>query len=71
MTVDTDLIETLDEMISHQQFPNRSQAIEAALAEKLERLGRGRLSRECTKLDQREEKRLADEGLGADEWPAY
>ena len=45
---------------------NRSQAGEAALADKLERLARTRLARESAKLDPREEKRLADEGLAED-----
>jgi hypothetical protein len=54
-------------------FPNRSQAIESAVAEKLQRLDRGRLARECAKLDPDFEKALADEGLSDDvvEWPEY
>jgi metal-responsive CopG/Arc/MetJ family transcriptional regulator len=64
VTVDTQLLEELDEMIAKRRFTNRSQAIEAALAEKLERLRRTRLASECAKLDPREEKRLAEEALG-------
>lgn len=72
VTIDGKLLNTLDDMIAKRQFPNRSQAMEIALAEKLERLGRSRLARECAKLNPREEKQLADEGLGdPDEWPAY
>ncbi len=72
VTIDGKLLESLDTMIARRQFPNRSQAMELALAEKLERMSRSRLARECARLDPREEKRLADEGLGdADEWPAY
>jgi metal-responsive CopG/Arc/MetJ family transcriptional regulator len=72
VTVEAGLLKTLDEMIARRQFPNRSQAIGMALAEKLERLGRARLARECAMLDPREEKQLAEEGLGTlDEWPAY
>ena len=72
VTVDSKLLETLDELIARRQFPNRSQAIESALAEKLARIGRIRLARECAMLDPQEEKQLAEEGLGRlDEWPAY
>jgi transcriptional regulator with XRE-family HTH domain len=55
------------------RFRNRSQAVEAALAEKLERLARTRLARECAKLDPAEEQRAADEGLAAsgELWSEY
>jgi metal-responsive CopG/Arc/MetJ family transcriptional regulator len=73
VTVDARLIEEVDELVAQQRLPNRSQAIEAALAEKLARLRRTRLARECARLDPREEAKLADEGLGADRetWPEY
>lgn len=71
VTLEARLLERLDELVAGRRFQNRSQAIETALAEKLERLARTRLARECAKLDPREEKRLAEEGLagGADTWP--
>ena len=73
VTIDTELLRELDELIARSRFPNRSQAIEAAVAEKLDRLRTGRLARECAKLDPQEEKALAEEGLGAelDAWPEY
>lgn len=73
VTVDSDILDELDELIAQNRFPNRSQAIEAALAEKLERLSRARLARECAKLDTQEEKALAEEGVRSelDAWPAY
>jgi hypothetical protein len=46
-----------------QEFRNRSQAIEAMLAEKLARGRRPRLARECSKLDPKQEKALAEEGF--------
>ena len=54
-------------------FTNRSQAIEEAVEEKLERLERTRLARECSKLDPTFEKAMAEEGLSEDlsEWPEY
>jgi metal-responsive CopG/Arc/MetJ family transcriptional regulator len=73
VTLSSEILEELDALIADRRFPNRSQAVEAAVAEKLERLSRTRLAREAAKLDSREEKALAEEGLGAelDEWPEY
>lgn len=73
ITLERELIENLDELIADHQFANRSQAIEAALAEKLARVARTRLAREASKLDPREEKALAEEGVGPDSaaWPEY
>lgn len=73
VTLDASLLERLDELVSKNVFPSRSQAVQAAVEEKLERLARSRLARECAKLDRVFEKALAEEGLGAegDEWPEY
>ena len=57
---------SVDELVARGRFRNRSQAIESALADKLQRLERTRLARESSKLNVREEKRLADEGLADD-----
>jgi Arc/MetJ-type ribon-helix-helix transcriptional regulator len=59
--------------VAQRRFANRSQAIEAALAEKLARLAKTRLAQECAKLDPAEEKALAEEGLAgsAETWPEY
>jgi hypothetical protein len=52
-------------------FPNRSKAIQAAVAEKLSRLERSRLAQECAKLDPDFEQSLAEEGFSAEmeTWP--
>jgi len=73
VSLDSRLVERLDALVKGAHFPNRSQAIEVALAEKLERMQRTQLARECAKLDPREEAALADEGLREDmsAWPAY
>ncbi len=73
VTVDAALLERIDELVTKRRFASRSQAVERALAEKLERLARTRLARECAKLDPREEKALAEEGLAGslDTWPEY
>ena len=60
VTLNTELLGELDELIARRQFPNRSQAIETAVAEKLARLARTRLALEAAKLDPREEKALAE-----------
>ncbi len=73
VTLDADLVGRVDELVARRGFRNRSQAIETALAEKLERLARKRLAQECAKLDPQEEKALAEEGLagGLETWPEY
>ena len=73
LTIDADLLEQVDALVSQQRFRNRSQAIEAALADKLHRLARTRLAREAAKLNPAQETRLADEGLAdaLDSWPEY
>ena len=40
LTLDSELLERVDELVDRRRFRNRSQAIEAALADKLERLAR-------------------------------
>jgi len=66
-------LERLDLMVREKIFPNRSQAIESALTEKLGRLDRVRLARECSKLDPAEERELAEEGFSEEltRWPEY
>jgi Arc/MetJ-type ribon-helix-helix transcriptional regulator len=68
-----DLVGKVDRLVASGRFQSRSEAIEEALAEKLGRLARTRLARECATLDVAEEKELAEEGLAAsrDVWPAY
>jgi len=73
VTLSSEILRELDALIADQRFPNRSQAVEAALAEKLERLAKTRLAREVAKLDPDEEKGLAEEGMGIElaTWPEY
>ncbi len=71
LTLDATLLNQVDTLVSERQYRNRSQAVEAALAEKLARLARTRLATECGKLDPAFEQRLADEGLAGDTWPEY
>ena len=73
ISLDDSTLNRLDKLVQKQVFPNRSQAIEEAVAEKLARLERSRLAQECAKLDPAFEKALAEEGLSEDlaEWPEY
>ena len=72
VTLDSQLLIRLDRVVDA-LYPNRSQAIEAAVLEKLERLEHRRLAAESAKLDPATEQAFAEEGLGtdADAWPAY
>jgi metal-responsive CopG/Arc/MetJ family transcriptional regulator len=73
ITIDKPILARIDRLVAEQVFSSRSQAIEAAVEEKIERLEHGRLARECAKLDPAFEKVLAEEGLSQelDEWPEY
>ncbi len=73
LTLETSLLEQVDNLVERKRFRNRSQAVETALADKLHRLARTRLARELAKLNPRDEKRIAEEGLAdvLESWPEY
>lgn len=73
VTIDTDLLAQVDQLVAQQVFPNRSKAIQEALQDKLTRMRRSRLARESAKLDPRVEQALAEEGLDQEfaAWPEY
>jgi metal-responsive CopG/Arc/MetJ family transcriptional regulator len=73
VTIDSRLLGELDALIAADRFPNRSQAIESALTDKISRLKHARLAREAAKLNPRQEQTEADEGLATDAaaWPEY
>jgi metal-responsive CopG/Arc/MetJ family transcriptional regulator len=73
ITLEETTLERLDELVKRSEYPSRSQAIQEAVEEKLARLERSRLARECAKLDPAFEKALAEEGLSEDvsQWPEY
>lgn len=73
ISLDASTLARLDTLVERATFPSRSQAIQEAVEEKLARLDRGRLARECAKLDPVFEKTLAEEGLSEDvaTWPEY
>lgn len=73
ITIDSKTLEGVDGLVARKIYPNRSRAIQAAVAEKLARMGRGRLAAECARLDPVFERALAEEGLGREieAWPEY
>lgn len=73
ITIEEDLLEKLDRLVSSKVFLNRSKAIQEAVAEKLTRVNKSRLARECAKLDPALEKAMAEEGFSQDmeQWPEY
>ena len=68
-----DLLDKLDSLVRSKVFPNRSKAVQEAIEEKLARMNRGRLARECAKLDPAYEQALAEEGIAEakEGWPEY
>ena len=71
ITVDRQLLQLIDRWVSQGRFPNRSQAIQSALREKVERWSRVRLAEEATKLNPKEERGLAEATLAGEAWPEY
>ena len=51
VTLDSQTLRRVDRLVRDARYPNRSQAIEAAVAAQLERLEHRRLADECAKLE--------------------
>jgi len=73
ITLDTLTLQLVDKLVQKSVYPNRSRVIQEAVAEKLARINKSRLARECAKLESKEERGLAEEGLpeAVEQWPAY
>jgi metal-responsive CopG/Arc/MetJ family transcriptional regulator len=73
ITIDDNTLKRLDILVKSKFFPNRSKAIQEAVAEKLMRIEKSRLAQECAKLDRKFERSLAEEGFSSEmeEWPEY
>ena len=73
ISIESGLLKKVDYLVKERVFSNRSQAIQSAVAEKVSRLDRNRLARECAKLNKTEEQSLADLGLASEatEWLEY
>jgi metal-responsive CopG/Arc/MetJ family transcriptional regulator len=73
ITIDVKLVEKIDYLVEKRIYPSRSRAIQEAVSEKLSRLDKSRLAKECSKLDKAFEQQLAEEGLTLEiaSWPEY
>jgi metal-responsive CopG/Arc/MetJ family transcriptional regulator len=73
ITLDAELLRKVDLLVTERRFPTRSRAIQEAVKAALDRLERGRLDRECAKLNPQFEQQLAEQGLAEDfpTWPSY
>jgi len=63
ISLDEGTVKRLDRLVKNRIFPSRSKVIQDAVEEKLKKMGKGRLARECAKLDPEFEKALAEEAL--------
>lgn len=63
VTLDDGLLHRLDQLVNEHRFASRTRIVQEAVREKLDRLDRSRLARECAKLDPGEEKEVAEEGF--------
>ena len=66
ITLESNMVKRLDMLVKSAFFPNRSKAIQEAVAEKLMRLEKSRLAQECAKLDPVFEQSIAEEGFSAE-----
>jgi len=73
ITLDQRTVKCIDRLVREEVFPSRSQVIQEAVDEKLQRIERSRLAKECAKLDPAFEKAMAEEGMSEElsEWPEY
>jgi len=73
ITLDQRTVKCIDRLVREEVFPSRSQVIQEAIEEKLQRMERSRLAKECAKLDPAFEKAMAEEGMSGElsKWPEY
>lgn len=71
VTLDEKTVRDLDRWVREGRYANRSRALQTAVDLLIEREKRTRLARELAKLDPKEERRMAEEGLGDASWPSY
>lgn len=71
ITIEEQLLRELDRAVKQGRFTTRSEAVEQAIRKALKAEQLGQFERECAKIDPEEEKALAEEGMGLDQWPDY
>jgi len=60
ITIDDNTLKQLDGLVKSRLFPSRSRAIQDAVKEKIARIEKRRLARECAKLDHEFEQSFAE-----------
>ena len=71
VTLDQRTVADLGRWVKEGKYANRSRALQSAVNILSEREKRTRLVRELAKIDPKEEKQLAEQGLGDRAWPKY
>lgn len=73
ITIDRITLRLVDELVKKSLYPSRSRVIQEAVSEKLARIDKSRLARECAKLAPEEEQKMAEEGMSGEleQWPGY
>ena len=61
--MDAAVLRRLDRLVKTRLFRSRSQAVQEAVSEKINRMDSAALARECAKLDPKSEQAMADERL--------
>ena len=64
VTLEKKTVGDLDRWVREGKYPNRSRALQAAVNLLVDRVRRTRLARELSKVDRKEERLLAEEGIG-------
>jgi Arc/MetJ-type ribon-helix-helix transcriptional regulator len=63
ITLDDNLLREVDRWVAQKLYPNRSQAVQAALFAQATQVNQQRLEVECAKLDPQEEREFAELGI--------
>ena len=71
VTLEKKIVVELDRWVLEGKYSNRSRALQAAVNLLADRERRTRLARELSKLDRREERQIAEEGIGDTSWPEF
>jgi Arc/MetJ-type ribon-helix-helix transcriptional regulator len=73
IAIDEQLLHDVDLWVASGEYPDRNVAVQVALTSlRAQRGKRRRMLRELTKLNQAEERQLADEHLASEvQWPPY
>ena len=59
ISMDETLLQRLDRLVKTRSFRSRSQVVQKAVSEKISRMDKSALARECAKLDRKSEQAMA------------